>query len=664
VRADPTKKTNGHWRGRWAIRLTTSALGAMALLATGTVVAEATPATAPSPITVLTVQPGDQAALVTWTVPDDGGSPITGFQITVYTGPTNVAQATIPASTIGSALDPTPGAGDWFQVPGLAGGTPFRITVAAVNDAGTATADSGSAVTPSASPTAPYQAINVSVDTQQSYDATIHWTVPPNNGAAITSFDVAYVLVLPGEYAPTNVIVPAGPVGSALDPTAGAQDSYTFTNIALGNYLFAVSPTNPLGTEVPADLGPTPIEGGRLAVNTGSLDLGDSTLGDYVGPDDVTVTNMGNVPDAITDLTFSGQGADDYYAYFPDSCATAIAVNATCVIQVFFNPGALGTRAATMTIHDNSTTGVSVSLTGTGSTGYYVAGAAGEVGSFGDAGYYGDQFSTTLNKPIVGIAPVGNDGGYWLVASDGGIFSFGDAPFYGSTGAIHLNKPIVGMAVTPDGGGYWMVASDGGIFSFGDAAFFGSTGSLHLNKPIVGMAVTPDGGGYWLVASDGGIFSFGDAQFYGSTGDITLNKPIVGMAVTPDGSGYWMVASDGGIFSFGDARFFGSTGGVALGAPVVGISPMPDGNGYWLVTSGGHVYAFGSAPDLGRVTLQDGSTPTDAIGIATDGGPTAQAIFDVPADRIPGLGAHGRHYGGTTSPAHGPSAQWKTASAS
>ena len=104
-----------------------------------------------------------------------------------------------------------------------------------------------------------------------------------------------------------------------------------------------------------------------------------------------------------------------------------------------------------------------------------------------------------------------------------------------------------------------------------------------------------------------------------------------------------MVASDGGIFAFGDAPFFGSTGGISTGALIVGISAMPDRGGYWMVTSSGHVYAFGDAPDLGSVTLQDGSTPTDAIGIATDGPPTVQAIFDVPADRVFRAGGHSRH---------------------
>ena len=87
------------------------------------------------------------------------------------------------------------------------------------------------------------------------------------------------------------------------------------------------------------------------------------------------------------------------------------------------------------------------------------------------------------------------------------IVTNGDAGFYGSMGGTTLNKPIVGMAPTPDSKGYWLVASDGGIFSFGDAGFYGSTGSAQLSSPIIAMARTLDGGGYWLVGVDGGIFS-------------------------------------------------------------------------------------------------------------------------------------------------------------
>ena len=248
--------------------------------------------------------------------------------------------------------------------------------------------------------------------------------------------------------------------------------------------------------------------------------------------------------------------------------------------------------------------------------GYYLYGAAGELGGFGNdefLNYLGDLTTVNLNEPIVGMAPTPSGGGYWMVASDGGIFSYGDAAFYGSTGALHLNKPIVGMAATPDGKGYWMVASDGGIFSFGDAQFYGSTGALHLNKPIVGMAPTPDGKGYWLVASDGGIFTFGDAEFYGSTGAIHLNKPIVGMASTADGLGYWLVASDGGIFTFGDAPFYGSTGNLTLNSPIVGMTPTADGKGYWFTASDGGVFSEGDAQFFGSL---GGTGVDDVVGMA------------------------------------------------
>jgi hypothetical protein len=227
--------------------------------------------------------------------------------------------------------------------------------------------------------------------------------------------------------------------------------------------------------------------------------------------------------------------------------------------------------------------------------GYWLSAADGGIFNYGNAHFYGSTGNITLNKPIVGIASLGNRSGYWEVASDGGIFAFGDAGFYGSTGNIKLNKPIVGMAATPTGHGYWLVASDGGIFAFGDAKFYGSTGNLTLNKPVVGIAITPDGGGYWLVASDGGVFSYGDANFYGSTGNLTLNKPIVGMAAYPQGGGYWMVASDGGIFSYGNSHFYGSTGNLTLNKPVVGMASTFDGAGYWLVASDGGIFAYGDA---------------------------------------------------------------------
>ena len=376
-----------------------------------------------------------------------------------------------------------------------------------------------------------------------------------------------------------------------------------------------------------------------LTALPGSLSFGDTTLGTNVS-DTFVLTNAGSSTDTIdlstNDLTFSGPGADDYLVTPSSGCpgdgvtTVILTSGAACTMDVSFFPGALGDRSATMAIKGLDGTTLSMTLSGTGTIGYYQVDSRGQVAHMGDAGYYGDAGSMTLNKPIVGMAATGDDGGYWLVASDGGIFNYGDANFYGSTGGIHLNKPIVGMAGTLDAGGYWLVATDGGIFSYGDAPFYGSTGSIHLNKPIVGMAPTPDGQGYWLVASDGGIFSYGDAQFYGSTGSIHLNKPIVGMAPTPDGRGYWLVASDGGIFSYGDAQFFGSTGAIHLSQPIVAMAAMPTGGGYWFSAADGGLFNYGDAPFLGSGV---GLGLISVVDMVSDGGPTLQAFAGFPAIR-------------------------------
>jgi hypothetical protein len=356
----------------------------------------------------------------------------------------------------------------------------------------------------------------------------------------------------------------------------------------------------------------------RLTATESSLSFGEATLGTYVGPQSFTMTNN-SAPTTVT-LVFSGAGADDFAWTFESGCPTptdasgeiiTLGQNQPCTVDMYFYPGALGARNATLTLTDNAGPSPSIALSGTGGIGYYQVSSTGTVAYGGDAGYYGDASNVTLNHPIVGMAQTGDNGGYWLVASDGGIFNYGDAPFYGSTGGTALNKPIVGMAGTFDANGpngYWLVASDGGIFSYGAAQFYGSTGGMHLNKPIVGMAATPDGGGYWLVASDGGIFSYGDAQFYGSAGALPLAQPIVGMAAMPDGAGYWFSAADGGLFNYGDAPFYGS----------------------------------GTGQGLGQV-----------VGMATDGVPTLQAEADIPALRL-----HLARGGSTASGHNSPGARY------
>ena len=584
--------------------------------------------------------PGYLAANLSWTVGADNGNAITSFLVTWYHGGVEAGSTTVVAVPgAHSDLSPTPGALDTYDVQSQTGGVAVTFSVAATNGNGTGSGSvQTTSVTPSSSPTAPYAPTQVYGTLQSPGQIELHWTVPGDNGSAISAFNITSYLggavQSEGQY-------------TGLDPTPGAQDSVLVTGFSpQSSFTFDVLALNGVGPS-PRSQQSAPVNAGFFGVSpsTSSLDFGEVTLGDFAGPQSVTLTNVSGSPDTVENLSFSGNGGNDYAE--SNHCGT-LAVGATCTVDVYFAPGALGERDATMTVNQSApseSSPVVVTMSGEGGIGYYQVDAQGRVANFGDAGSFGDLSGTPLNKPIVGIAPTGDDGGYWLVATDGGVFNFGDAGFYGSAGSIRLNKPIVGMAATADAGGYWLVASDGGIFTYGDALFYGSTGAIHLNKPIVGMAPTPDGGGYWLVASDGGIFSYGDAGFYGSTGAIHLNQPIVGMAPTPDGGGYWLVASDGGIFSYGDAQFYGSAGSLHLNQPIVGMAAMPDGSGYWFTAADGGLFNYGDAPFYGAAAGQGLGA---VVGMATDGAPTLQAFLNEPADRHGGVGppAGTRHFQG------------------
>jgi hypothetical protein len=79
----------------------------------------------------------------------------------------------------------------------------------------------------------------------------------------------------------------------------------------------------------------------------------------------VTISNIGNLPLAISGFTLSGTNASDF-SVAPGQCAT-VAAGGTCAIQVGFNPGSPLQKQATLTIADNGLNNPhSLALTGTG----------------------------------------------------------------------------------------------------------------------------------------------------------------------------------------------------------------------------------------------------------------------------------------------------------
>ena len=529
---------------------------------------------------------------------------------------------------------------------------------------------------PGTPPQAPPSVSELAGDAQ----STVSWTVPANNGKAIKDFTITPIA---DGVLQTPVVIAAGAVGSATDPTPGAPDSYVVTGLTNGTtYSFSVAADSSAGTGAGTLSSPQPSSPSAPSAPTGvsasasgttatvqwtvpanngspisSFTIHASTTG---GPQPAPFTVPAGASGSATSPV---AGASDSYSLVglepgvqytfavaatngvgtgPASSPTGPVTTVTGLFSpsssaLNFGPVRVGDIAGPLSVSLENTGDAVATITdaqfaGNGADDFVIdttctdvsPGQSCDVDAYFLPGALGQRQATvTLDDGSSTPPALTLDGtgteGYYEVTSQGVVHPFGDGQFYGSTGAVHLSKPIVGMAVSPDGGGYWLVASDGGIFAFGDAGYYGSTGGIHLNKPIVGMAVTPDGLGYWLVASDGGIFAFGDAGFYGSTGAVVLNKPIVGMAATPDGLGYWLVASDGGIFAFGDAAFYGSTGAVRLNKPIVGMAPMPDGEGYWLVASDGGIFAFGDAGFYGSTGAVHLDKPIVGMAATPDG---------------------------------------------
>ena len=95
-----------------------------------------------------------------------------------------------------------------------------------------------------------------------------------------------------------------------------------------------------------------------------TLAFGNQALGAISAAQTITLTDSGDAPLAISDVTASGD-----FAIGTNSCGTSLAVGASCTVAVTFTPSAFGNRTGTFTVTDDApTTGSTqtVALSGTG----------------------------------------------------------------------------------------------------------------------------------------------------------------------------------------------------------------------------------------------------------------------------------------------------------
>ena len=203
-----------------------------------------------------------------------------------------------------------------------------------------------------------------------------------------------------------------------FSPAAAVSYTATWTIMAGSNPLSVVLSGTGIGIGVSAS--PTSLSWYKVAVgNTGA-------------GKPVTLTNSGSTAISIGSISITGTNSGDFYIA-AETCGASLAASASCTLSVYFRPVASGTRTATLTYAIGAgSTPLSVPLSGTGTTTYYVSNC-GTVGSDSNNG-------TSPSTPWLTIAKVNSS-----------VFYPGDTIEFqnGCTWREELNLPSPGTASYP-----------------------------------------------------------------------------------------------------------------------------------------------------------------------------------------------------------------------
>jgi probable HAF family extracellular repeat protein len=153
--------------------------------------------------------------------------------------------------------------------------------------------------------------------------------------------------------------------GSSLAAGASCSISVEFSPTASGTRTAILSVTdNAAGS--PQKVSLTGI-GTTARLSPSSLNFGAVGIGATSPAQIVTLTNVGTTTLTITGMAITGTDAADFAQYH--GCASSLAAGASCVIRVTFKPTALSTRAAMLSVTDNTAgSPQKVNLSGIGTT--------------------------------------------------------------------------------------------------------------------------------------------------------------------------------------------------------------------------------------------------------------------------------------------------------
>ena len=182
------------------------------------------------------------------------------------------------------------------------------------------------------------------------------------NGApnSLTISKIAFSGTDPADYTQTNTC------GSALSGDSSCTINVTFTPKGINNRpaTLTITDSAPGGAQTVAVTG----VGTIASYSPTSLTFAAETVGTTSAAQVITLTNAaaGNTI-SITGLTITGTNATDFAQ--TNTCGTSLGPKKTCTISVTFDPTAIGTRTAAVTVTDNGGgSPQSLPLTGTGTS--------------------------------------------------------------------------------------------------------------------------------------------------------------------------------------------------------------------------------------------------------------------------------------------------------
>ena len=149
--------------------------GPVSVTVTATPPPKSPPATPARPA----LTPGDGRLAVSWTAPDDNGSPITRYSMH-YKARAATALTTHPLATAGARTSTT--------ITGLTNGTTYLLQVRAHNAGGISAFSATARGTPRGAPDAPAKPALTPGDGR----LAVSWTAPDDNGSAITRYSMHY----------------------------------------------------------------------------------------------------------------------------------------------------------------------------------------------------------------------------------------------------------------------------------------------------------------------------------------------------------------------------------------------------------------------------------------------------------------------------------------